>query len=117
MFSNKEDGVLSGDLCKDCFDEICEKHHSIIIEDEVVKKTNELYGLYDALDECREYYDIFSNKEDGVLSGDLCKDCFDEICEKHHSIIIEDEVVYEKINLYLSIRCDAFHFVRSRLCR
>ena len=47
-----------------------------------------------ALDECREYYDIFSNKEDGVLSGDLCKDCFDEICEKHHSIIIEDEVVY-----------------------
>ena len=59
-----------------------------------LKKTNELYGLYDALDECREYYDIFSNKEDGVLSGDLCKDCFDEICEKHHSIIIEDEVVY-----------------------
>ena len=24
-----------------------------------LKKTNELYGLYDALDECREYYDIF----------------------------------------------------------
>lgn len=62
--------------------------------DPFLKKTNELYGLYDALDECREYYDIFSNKEDGVLSGDLCKDCFDEICEKHHSIIIEDEVVY-----------------------
>ena len=28
-----------------------------------LKKTNELYGLYDALDECREYYDIFSNKQ------------------------------------------------------
>ena len=44
-----------------------------------LKKTNDLYGLYDVLDECSEYYDIFSNKEDGVLSGDLCKDCFDEI--------------------------------------
>ena len=36
-----------------------------------LKKTNDLYGLYDVLDECSEYYDIFSNKEDGVLSGDL----------------------------------------------
>lgn len=59
-----------------------------------LKKTNDLYGLYDVLDECSEYYDIFSNKEDGVLSGDLCKDCFDEISEKYHSIIREDEVVY-----------------------
>ena len=59
-----------------------------------LKKTNDLYGLYDVLDECSEYYDIFSNKEDGVLSGDLSKDCFDEISEKYHSIIREDEVVY-----------------------
>ena len=59
-----------------------------------LKKTNDLYGLYDVLDECSEYYDIFSNKEDGVWSGDLCKDCFDEISEKYHSIIREDEVVY-----------------------
>ena len=59
-----------------------------------LKKTNDLYGLYDVLDECSEYYDIFSNKEDGVLSGDLCKDFFDEISEKYHSIIREDEVVY-----------------------
>ena len=59
-----------------------------------LKKTNDLYGLYDVLDECSEYYDIFSNKEDGVLSGDLFKDCFDEISEKYHSIIREDEVVY-----------------------
>ena len=59
-----------------------------------LKKTNDLYGLYDVLDECSEYYDIFSYKEDGVLSGDLCKDCFDEISEKYHSIIREDEVVY-----------------------
>ena len=59
-----------------------------------LKKTNDLYGLYDVLDECSEYYDIFSNKEDGVLSGDLCMDCFDEISEKYHSIIREDEVVY-----------------------
>ncbi len=59
-----------------------------------LKKTNELYDLYDVLDECSKHYDIFYNKEDGVLSGNLCKDCFDEICEKYHLIIIEDEVVY-----------------------
>lgn len=59
-----------------------------------LKKTNELYDLYDVLGNSSKYYDIFNNKEDGVLSDELCKDCFDEICEKYHSIIIKDKVVY-----------------------
>lgn len=48
-----------------------------------LKKTDDLFEVYDTSIDNNAFFKLLDDKENGMITDGLCRDCFEKICKKH----------------------------------